>query len=133
MRWAVTLGAVGGGLLMAQSASAQTISGSLRPELRPSGGEVTRAASIPILTVPGLSVARPKLRPTAVAEQAPPQVAPSVKDAGFQDWRVGMRARAQSQGIRGDVFDTAFRGVHYDPDVIKRDRNQSEFSKTIWE
>lgn len=133
MRWAVTLGAIGGALLITQSASAQNISGSLRPELRPTGGEVTRAGSIPILVVPGLSVKRPKLRPTAVSEQAPSRVVPSAKEAGFQDWRGGMRARAQAQGIRADVFDSGFRGVRYDPDVIKRDRNQSEFTKTIWE
>ncbi|WP_108836966.1 lytic murein transglycosylase [Tateyamaria sp. Alg231-49] len=133
MRWAVTFGAIVGALLITQSALAQNLSGSLRPEVRPRGDEVSRAASIPILVVPGPSVSRPKLRPSAVSEKAPPQVAPSAKDAGFQDWRVGLRARAQAQGIRGDVFDGAFRGVHYDPDVIKRDRNQSEFSKTIWE
>ena len=133
MRWAVTLGAIGGALIISQSAQSQTISGSLRPELRPGGSEVTRAGSIPILVVPGLTVSRPKMRPTDVAEQAPPQVAPSAKDAGFQEWRVGLEARAQAQGIRPDVFEAAFRGVHYDPDVLKRDRNQSEFTKTIWE
>lgn len=133
MRWAVTLGAVSGALFIAQSATGQAITGSLRPELRPSGGEVTRAGSIPILSVPGLSVSRPKLRPTAVAEQVPLQVAPSTKDAGFQDWRAGFSARAQAEGIRRDVLDSAFSGVRYDPDVIKRDRNQSEFTKTIWE
>ena len=133
MRWAVTLGAIGGALLITQSALAQTISGSLRPELRPSDGAVTRAGSLPILVFPGLSVSRPKLRPTKVSEQVPPQVAPSVKDAGFQDWQIGLQSRALAQGIRVDVFDSAFRGVRYDPDVIKRDRNQSEFTKTIWE
>ena len=133
MRRAVTLGAMCGALFFAQTAWTQSISGSLRPELRPNGGSVTRAGSIPILSVSALSVSRPKLRPAAVAEQAPPQVAPSAKDAGFQEWRVAFRARAQAQGIRRDVFERAFRGVRHDPDVSKRDRNQSEFTKTIWE
>ncbi|HSF63579.1 MAG TPA: lytic murein transglycosylase, partial [Paracoccaceae bacterium] len=54
-------------------------------------------------------------------------------DQGLQRWIQGFRGRALAQGISGATFDRAFRGVSYAPDVIRRDRNQSEFTKTIWE
>ena len=133
MRWAVTMGVASGALFLGHMALAQTSAASLRPELRPDRNEVSRAGSIPILAIPTTSVLRPQLRPTAVVERAPPRVDSSAKDAAFQQWLGGMRARAGAQGISGATFDRAFRGVRYDPDVIKRDRNQSEFSKTIWE
>jgi membrane-bound lytic murein transglycosylase B len=133
MRWAVTLGIASGALFLGHMAMAQTIAGSLRPELRPDRNEVSRAGSIPILAIPSTPVLRPQLRPALTAERAPPRVDSSEKDAQFQKWLGGMRARAVAQGISGATFDIAFRGVRYDPDVIKRDRNQSEFTKTIWE
>ena len=73
---------------------------------------------------------RPRERPEMPARTivvAPPQT------GAFNRWVTGFRGRALAQGIRGDVFDRAFEGVGYDADIIKRDRNQSEFTKTIWE
>ncbi len=52
---------------------------------------------------------------------------------GFDRWIQSFRSRAVSQGIRPQVFDAAFQGVRYDADVIQKDRNQSEFTKQIWE
>ena len=52
--------------------------------------------------------------------------------AGLQDWVTAFRARALAAGIDGAVFDRAMQTVRYDPQVIRRDRNQSEFTKTIW-
>ena len=52
---------------------------------------------------------------------------------GFDRWIAGFRSRALAQGIRPQVFDAAFRGVRYDVDVVQKDRNQSEFTKQIWE
>ncbi|WP_299728622.1 lytic murein transglycosylase [uncultured Tateyamaria sp.] len=133
MRWAVTFGAVGGALFFGHMAMGQTIAGSLRPEMRPVSDVVSRAEAAPILVVTGSSVARPKLRPGPAAQPTPPPVEASAKDAGFQEWLGGLKARAVGQGIDAATFDRAFRGVRYDPDVIKRDRNQSEFTKTIWD
>ena len=56
-----------------------------------------------------------------------------VANAAFERWITGFRARAISQGIRPDVFEAAFRDVRYDTGVIEKDRNQSEFTKQIWE
>lgn len=53
--------------------------------------------------------------------------------AGFQQWITDFRTRALSQGITAKVFDAAMTGLTFDEDVIRRDRNQSEFTKTIWD
>lgn len=54
-------------------------------------------------------------------------------DAGLQDWLTAFRARALAAGIDGAVFDRAMQTVRYDTEVIRRDRSQSEFTKTIWD
>jgi len=84
-------------------------------------------------------IARPQARPEAIiaarsaiarAEDARKQ---AVLQAGLDRWIAAFRGRALGQGIRGDVFDRAFATAIYDSEVIVRDRNQSEFTKTIWE
>lgn len=57
----------------------------------------------------------------------------STSNLAFRRWINGFRARARQAGIRDSVFDEAFRGVRYNTDVIQKDRNQSEFTKQIWE
>ncbi len=52
---------------------------------------------------------------------------------GFSEWLVEFEARAVEAGISAPVVSVALNGVTYDPEVIKRDRNQSEFTKTIWD
>lgn len=54
-------------------------------------------------------------------------------DAGFQDWIAGFRTRAAAQGVSAATLDRAFRGVTYNTYVIDKDRQQSEFTKTIWD
>ena len=51
----------------------------------------------------------------------------------FATWISGFKARAQRQGIRKSTLDKAFRSATYLPDVIAKDRNQSEFTKQIWD
>ena len=53
--------------------------------------------------------------------------------AGLQDWIAGFRGRALTAGISAAVFDGAMAGLAYLPDVVRRDRNQNEFTKTIWD
>jgi len=75
---------------------------------------------------------RPVLRPTEREVSVDPaQTLP--KAEGFQDWLVEFRSRAIAKGIEPGVLDRALQGVRYDADVVRRDRNQSEFTKTIWD
>ncbi|KIN62998.1 Peptidoglycan binding domain protein [Sulfitobacter noctilucicola] len=53
--------------------------------------------------------------------------------AGLEQWVEKFRPRAQAKGITDATFEVAMRGVQYDAGVIKRDRNQAEFTKTIWD
>lgn len=57
----------------------------------------------------------------------------STSNLAFSRWIDGFRGRARAAGIRDNVFDAAFQGVRYNTDVIQKDRNQSEFTKQIWE
>ncbi len=52
---------------------------------------------------------------------------------GFNRWRRGFERRARAQGITPQTLTAAFQGVRFDPAIIARDRNQSEFNKTLWE
>ncbi len=51
----------------------------------------------------------------------------------FETWLDQFAARARAQGIKQRTLNAALRGLRYDPEVIKRDRNQSEFTKTLWD
>jgi len=73
---------------------------------------------------------RPKARPQATAQ---PQIIVASSNARFDLWVKAFRAKALAKGISGTTYDRAFKGVQYDHSVIERDRNQSEFTKQIWD
>jgi len=103
MRIALVIGI----LALAQGALAQTtaVDSSIRPLVRPGLAQVVEA------------------RVTA----------PASSNSSFKRWVAEFRKRALAQGIRSDVFDRAFRGVSYNASIVDKDRNQSEFTKQIWE
>ena len=67
----------------------------------------------------------------AAPQEATP--APVADDAGLQRWVTGFRDRALAAGIAPATLDQAFADVRHDPDAVRRDRNQAEFTKTIWD
>jgi len=73
---------------------------------------------------------RPQSRPAGV-EDAALRIAAS--DAGFRQWLTEFRHRALAAGIRQTTLDAAFADVRYEASTVGLDRNQSEFSKQIWE
>lgn len=75
---------------------------------------------------------RPVARPF-VQEAPVERAAVSTSNQRFQNWVGAFKRRAADKGIAPDLLDRAFRSVTYDPDVIRRDRNQSEFTKTLWD
>jgi lytic murein transglycosylase len=52
-------------------------------------------------------------------------------EAGFQDWLTAFRPRALAAGIAPTTLD-ALDSLNFDPAVVDKDRNQSEFTKPIW-
>ncbi|CUI01507.1 lytic murein transglycosylase [Leisingera aquaemixtae] len=123
-RW-VAASLVAGGAMAAQAAPDD----SLRPAQRPEAASQEQQYDNYQLASAATDL-RPAARP-AVLKQAEPQ--PAAAELNFQGWIQGFRDRALAQGISAPVLDSAFAGVSYDPEVIRRDRNQSEFTKTIWE
>ena len=65
--------------------------------------------------------------------EGPEQVTKISANRGFDRWITGFKARALAKGISATTFDRAFDGVDYDAQVIERDRNQSEFTKALWD
>jgi membrane-bound lytic murein transglycosylase B len=100
---------------------------SARPETRPRD-----TATLQVFSPP--PAARPtRLGPTPQATPARLGTAPAAEQAGFRQWVAAFRPRALAQGISSATFDRAFRSARYLPEVIARDRNQAEFTRTIWD
>ncbi|MEY4983507.1 MAG: hypothetical protein RIR62_1773 [Pseudomonadota bacterium] len=68
--------------------------------------------------------------PVARGGAADPALRP-VPNAGWDAWVAGFRDRALSRGIAPATFDGAFAGAGFLPGVIERDRNQTEFTRTL--
>ena len=51
---------------------------------------------------------------------------------GLDKWLVAFRDRALAAGISSATLD-ALNGAEYLPDVVRKDRHQNEFTKTIWD
>ncbi len=55
----------------------------------------------------------------------------AVPNAGFDAWVASFRARAASAGVSQAAIADGMRGVGYLPQVIERDRSQTEFTRTL--
>lgn len=89
---------------------------------RSSGADIQLASADVTVSI------RPVLRPATEVRRVSAE-----GNARFQAWLGAFRERARAQGISPATLDQALAGLRYDKDVIKRDRNQAEFSKPIWE
>ncbi|AWD22937.1 lytic murein transglycosylase [Fuscovulum blasticum] len=61
-------------------------------------------------------------------EAPPPQPVPN---AGFDAWVDGFRGRAAGRGISQSTLNAAFGNAGFLPEVIEKDRNQTEFKRTL--
>ncbi len=52
---------------------------------------------------------------------------------GLDAWIANFRPRALAMGVPAATFDAAMRGTEFNPKVVARDRNQNEFTKTVWD
>lgn len=67
----------------------------------------------------------------AIRSAAPaPQLKP-VDNPAFDAWLAGFRTRAAAKGISENTMNSAFRNIGYLPGVIERDRNQTEFKRSL--
>jgi len=62
-----------------------------------------------------------------------PQIRVASLTPRFQSWVRAFRKKAIKRGISPAVYDRAFRNVKFNAYVIDKDRNQSEFTKQIWD
>ncbi len=75
----------------------------------------------------------------ALADPAPPAVGKdqampaTTSAAGFPAWLAAFRARAEAAGITAATLDATLPVISYLPDVVEKDRNQAEFTRTIWD
>ncbi|MDX5351398.1 MAG: lytic murein transglycosylase [Paracoccaceae bacterium] len=63
--------------------------------------------------------------------RAPDPAPRAVPNAGWDAWVEGFKGRAASRGISAGTIDAAFRGAGFLPEVIERDRNQTEFKRSL--
>lgn len=125
-------------LVLPTQANAPT--SSLRPTLReiPQPLQLTAAQATPPITLLQGRSLRPKMR-SASTQVAPKKEAVLVQASTTQDnarftrWVRSFKLRARAKGISQRTIDDAFEGVRYDAKIIERDRNQSEFTKAIWD
>ncbi len=52
-------------------------------------------------------------------------------NAGWDAWVEGFKGRAAGRGISQGTLDAAFRGAGFIPEVVEKDRNQTEFTRTL--
>ncbi len=69
----------------------------------------------------------------ALAEDTPAMTDTEPSTISLNAWIREWRASALQQGLSAEVFDAATSDLSYLPDVVRRDRNQNEFTKTIWD
>lgn len=112
-------------VFVAGSVQAAGLERSLLPLIRP----VLADQAQPVVYIP--KMARPKPRPQAGTGALEIKTASS--NAGFQRWIDGFEARARARGISQKTLDKAFKGISYNAAVVAKDRNQSEFTKQIWD
>jgi lytic murein transglycosylase len=63
--------------------------------------------------------------------QTAPDVARAVPNPAFDAWVAAFKPRAAAKGISQGTLDSAFRDAGYLPTVIERDRNQTEFTRSL--
>jgi membrane-bound lytic murein transglycosylase B len=63
--------------------------------------------------------------------RAPDPAPRAVPNAGWDAWVAGFKGRAAGRGISAGTIDAAFRGAGFLPEVIEKDRNQTEFKRSL--
>lgn len=95
--------------------------------MRQSRRWVLASGAASVLAGCGISDPAPRnLRARAVDPGLRPQ-----RNPGYDAWVAAFRGRAQARGVSAQTLNAAFRGTGYLPGVVDRDRNQTEFTRTL--
>ena len=68
---------------------------------------------------------------TGTVTRASSQTYRTAPNSGYDAWVASFRSRAADKGISTTTMNSAFRGAGYLPLVVERDRNQTEFTRTL--
>ncbi|QDC07774.1 lytic murein transglycosylase [Oceanicola sp. D3] len=90
------------------------------------------AALLAGMTQASPAVVETSIRPIARPAQGGLPVV-EVANQAFERWIEAFKAKARAEGIDAALLERAFEGITYNTTVIQRDRNQNEFTKTIWD
>lgn len=112
--------------LLATPVLAEAPKTSLRPVARVELSDVT-LASAGLPSISKRPVLRPQVARVSVGDTK------QISELRFQGWIKRFKNRARRNGISQAVLDRAFTGVRYNAYVIDKDRNQNEFTKTVWD
>ena len=93
--------------------------------------QATRRAVLFGITATALTACAGGGAGTGFAPRAPEPTMRAVPNAAYDAWVASFRGRAAASGISAGTIDTAFRSAGFLPDVIDRDRNQTEFTRTL--
>ncbi|MBV0912373.1 lytic murein transglycosylase [Anianabacter salinae] len=93
--------------------------------------QANRRAVLGWIGMAGLSACGGLPGPIASFEQPAQTQFRPVPNPAFDDWVAAFRGRAAARGIPEATLAQAFRGAGFLPDVIDRDRNQTEFTRTL--
>ncbi|MGX9354537.1 lytic murein transglycosylase [Roseobacteraceae bacterium S113] len=98
---------------------------------------LTRRHVLAVLSASALSActhsgARAPGRPRGASGRSdlPADLRPA-RNAAYDAWVAGFRPRAEASGISRSTLNAAFRGAGFLPGVVSRDRNQTEFTRTL--
>ncbi|SPF79632.1 lytic murein transglycosylase [Pseudoprimorskyibacter insulae] len=109
------------------SVAAASVEVSARPQARPVDEIQTAQVTVQ-------RSARPRIRPDVSLPAPVPEVTKVASNpAGFGAWVKSFRRKARAAGITDRTYDLAFRNAAYDPDIVRRDRSQAEFTKILWD
>lgn len=82
-------------------------------------------AGLAVAGCSGGAAVAPATRPRAA------KVYRSAPNPGFNTWLAGFRGRAAARGISEATLARGLRGAGYLPEVVEKDRNQTEFKRTL--
>lgn len=88
------------------------------------------ALSVATLGLAGCGSAAPTSPIRNRASSLPEDLHP-IPNSAYDAWVRGFLGRARGKGISNATLTAAFRGTGYLPGVVKRDRNQTEFKRTL--